>query len=306
MRPCRPLVGARFSSSKSGSARTPTLTPKPFLPKSALPTDPPKTIRRKNNVAELSALAARLGHKVEDIPSLKLIAEEQLPPSPVTIWPTGPRQAPISAPLSRLAVLGRSTMMHYLSEYLYFAHPTMDGSMLRDLAGAVTDDASLFKLSSYIGATDLMVGIDEDSACQVFCAVVGSIFKDLGPKSARKMVHDFVVSQLAGKDLDELIKLQHPHIMLCSILASQGRPKPIARLISESGRTTHFPSFVVGVYSDGDLLGEGTGTSLKRAEKEAMITSLRSHFQKELLSTPLPSDLEEEGGSAITVQSSNK
>ena len=127
-----------------------------------------------------------------------------------------------------------------------------------------------------------------------FRAVTGALYVDKGPLSARKIVHDFVIPQLAGRDLHELIKLQHPKFMLRAILKGQRQLPPVTRLIKESGRLTHFPSFVVGVYSGGKLLAEGCGTSLKRAEKEAVIAALHKHFQTELANTPLPSDRDDE------------
>ena len=247
-----------------------------------------------NYKTELSALAARLGHKIEDVPSLEMAFKEHAQPNTVSKangkrWTGEP---------TRLAVLGRSTMLFYVNEYLYFSYPAMDGSMLMDLSKAITNQAALVKLSKFLGVTELIRtkrNLDDPSLqwiiSQSFSALIGAIFKDQGPKSAKKLVHNFIVSQLTDKNLDEVVKLQHPRLMLHSILASLGRPKPISRLLSESGRATHFPSFSVGIYSGNNFLGQGTGTSLKRAEQEAMVTVLRSHFEKELAAASLPSDL---------------
>ena len=74
---------------------------------------------------------------------------------------------------------------------------------------------------------------------------------------------------------------------------------PLARLhhdimsIVETGRLTHFSSFVVGVCSGDKLLAEGCGISLKRVEKEATTAALIKHFQVEMSTISLPSDHEE-------------
>lgn len=247
-----------------------------------------------NYRAELSALATRLGHEAEGLPSLvKALYQESR-------MGTGSKVGQIVVKPNRLSVLGRSTMMHYVNEYIYFTYPKMDGQMLIDVAARLTSQDALVKIANHVGVTDLIrskidlsSGLSSFIISQSFCGVVGAVFKDQGPSAVKKLVHDCVLTQLATLDLQEVVKLQHPRFMLKRILFSYGRPMPVSRLISESGRATHFPSFVVGVFSGEDCLGEGTGTSLRRAELEAMRTALQTHFQKELSACALPSDDED-------------
>ena len=252
-------------------------------------------IRKGNNWnyrAELSALAIRLGYEVETLPSLVSALQHE-------VQPKAESQGIVVKP-NRFSVLGRSTMMHYVNEYIYFTYPEMNGAMLLDVARAITNQDALVKLASHFGVSDLIgTKVTLGSAAsahvisQAFCAVVGALVQDQGQVAAKRLVHDLVLSQLSTMDLQEVVKLEHPRFMLNTILAGQGRPKPVSRLVSESGRATHFPSFVVGVFSGDNCLGEGTGTSLRRAELEAMRTALRTYFQKELSSCPLPSDHED-------------
>lgn len=247
-----------------------------------------------NYRAELSALVTRLGYEAEALPSLvkALQQEGRLKP--------GSEANEIVVKPTRLSMLGHSTMLHYVHEYIYFTYPEMDGSMLTDIATSLTNQDGLVKLANHFGVSDLIrtkvdlsSGSNTSIISQSFWAIVGAVYQDQGPKGARKLVHDLVITQLAGLDLQEVVKFQHPRFMLNTILSSQGRAKPVSRLISESGRATHFPSFVVGIFSGDNCLGEGTGTSLRRAELEAMCTALRTHFQKELSACPLPSDHED-------------
>jgi len=264
-----------------------------------------------NYQTELSALATRLGYKPEDLPSLrKALLPEKMRTNAMSSWDRAVTEH--SAP-SRLAFLGRSVLQFYVCEHLHYTYPIMTGSMLQDLAQAIANVDTLSDLAKYTGVTDLvrcgkdtMVLANAAAVADVFCAVVGATYHDVGAEAARNVVHDFVLPQLVGKNVEELVKMDNPRIMLCSILDAQKRPRPQSRLISESGRATHFPSFRVGVYSDTDLLGEGTGTSMRRAEKEAMLTALRSYFMKEVAVTSLPSDsyesveqLREEMGSSL-------
>ena len=255
--------------------------------------------RKGNNweyQTELSALAVRLGHEREELPSLQKALECERVQGAHSL----PKTKQGGSEPNRLSVLGKSVLHYYVNEYLYYFYPMMNGCMLQDLGQSLLNYDSLNYLSCYIGVTDLVQTKTNLSlppniviVAQAFCAVIGAVYRDKGPKAARNVVHDLVVSQLAGKDLEEIVKLQHPRFMLTSILTTQGRPGPQSRLVSESGRATHFPSFRVGVFSGNDLLGEGTGTSLRRAEREAMLTALRSHFIKELSEALLPSDSED-------------
>lgn len=248
-----------------------------------------------NYKTELSALAVRLGYTVHEVPSLSkaLVQEGQFK---TITTATGSKHTLVKP--NRLSVLGRSTMFHYVYEYLHFSYPKVDGSMLQDIGNSITNEDALCRLANHFGVTDLIktkVDLSLPSSrpviSQSLCAVIGSVYQDQGPKLARNLVHEIITSQLTGNDLHEIVKLEHPRFMLNTLL--KNRPKLVSRLVSESGRATHFPSFVVGVFSGKTCLGEGTGTSLRRAEQEAMRTALRIYFEKELSAAPLPSDHEE-------------
>lgn len=248
-----------------------------------------------NYNTELSALASRVGVESVHLRYLKVALRDR---SVVGVASTS--KGKHLEEHSRLSFLGRSVLLHYVHEYLYFNYPMLAGSMLKDISNFLTSETLLTDLSSHLGVTQLiqtmkLLGDPANSlvVTNAFCAVIGVLYEKQGGKSARLFVHDFVISQLASKDLSELIKLQHPRFMLSAILRSKGQSRLVSRLIKESGRATHFPSFVVGVYSGDQLLGEGCGTSLKRAEREAMVTALQTHFQTELSTAPLPSDHED-------------
>ena len=269
-------------------------TPKFFRPRNPR-TGKPRAGSNWNQTAELTALAQRLGHDTNILPSLKVaLTDRRLlrnVPSSKDAAKTRPKE------YTRLSVLGRSTLTFYVNEYLYFSFPKLEGTMLTDLSGFLTKDEMLCSLASHLGVTDLIRTrrvLDDPSntrfVADVLCAVVGTVYETRGPLAARKLVYDFVIPQLSGKNIHELIKLEHPRFMLYTILKTQGLPKPESRLIKESGRATHFPTFVVGVFVGDKLLGEGCGTSLKRAEREAMATALVKEFQSQLASSPLPSD----------------
>ena len=263
------------------------------LPKGK-PVDPRTGERRKgsnwSDQAELRALAQRLGHDVQALPSLQIALTHS------SALGSSQKQEHNR----RMSNLGEIVLKHYAHEYLYFRYPNLTAEGLYDLREFLTSQEISISIANYLGITDLIrcrypLNLPRNlSIIQwAFYATEGALYIDVGPQAARKLVHDCVLPQLAGKDLHDIIKLQHPKFLLKTILSSQRQPSPISRLLRESGRMTHFPSFVVGVYSGDRLLAEGCGTSLKRAETEATVAALMKHFRVEVSQAPLPSDHED-------------
>ncbi|CAG8578494.1 8695_t:CDS:2 [Racocetra fulgida] len=80
-------------------------------------------------------------------------------------------------------------------------------------------------------------------------AIVGALYMDKGPHSARQFIHDHILSR--DVNMQDAIEIKEPKREL---------------LKSETGRLSYAPAFVVGVYSDTEQLGEGFGSSIKMAE----------------------------------------
>lgn len=257
----------------------------------SIETDPrtgePRTWSNWDYSTELSAFAKRIGHSVDTLPSLQIALTDRPLFDKVEKFPEH----------SRLAVLGQATLKSYVTESLFFSFPKLEGSMLLDLRNYLTNETALCKLADYLGVVDLIKtervlksGSNARFISSMLCSVVGAIYENQGPPSVRSFVHNFVVSQLGGKNIEEIIKLEHPRFMLQRILKEQGLAQPESRLVKESGRATHFPTFQVAVFSGERLLGEGHGSSIKRAEREALLAALMSQFSTQLTNAPLPSD----------------
>lgn len=241
-----------------------------------------------NYTAELSALAHRLGYAPESLPSL---------PTALTHRTALPEQMQASsgAHNGRLAVVGHASLLHYTRESLFRSYPNLDGTHLIDLSNFLTSVEALVTLAEHLGVPELMRTLHKlyNPTKTILierglCAIIGCLYIDQGPEAAKKFVEDVFLPQLKGKDLTELIKLQHPKYMLQTILKESGMPPPVSRLVRESGRATHLPSYVVTVFSGERCLGEGAGTSLRRAEQEAISAALMKHFLKEVKAAPAP------------------
>ena len=75
---------------------------------------------------------------------------------------------------------------------------------------------------------------------------------------------------------------------------------PVARILSETGRGSRHPVYVVGVYSGKDKLGEAAGASLNEARTRAAIAALKSWYMYSPspgkgIKISVPSDTEDGG-----------
>jgi large subunit ribosomal protein L44 len=96
-----------------------------------------------------------------------------------------------------------------------------------------------------------------------------------------QITQQFIKAHILSRSLPPLSTLHvpiNPFQELTTLCERLKIPLPISRLIAESGRYTHAPVFVVGVYSGREKLGEGQGRSLKEAKTRACINGLRAWY----------------------------
>ncbi|TKA30071.1 hypothetical protein B0A50_02790 [Salinomyces thailandicus] len=135
------------------------------------------------------------------------------------------------------------------------------------------------------------VTVDEASASFIR-ALAGALYLHAGSAAAKSFHKDHFLSRQL--QLHTLFHFTHPTRDLSRLCAREGFEPPVARLISETGRLSRTPVFVVGVYSGNDKLGEGAGSSLNEGRVRAAAAALRSWY---LYSPPesevvLPSEVE--------------
>ena len=137
-------------------------------------------------------------------------------------------------------------------------------------------------------------GITAERASANFVrALVGAIHLHGGRPVAKQFFRDhFMTRQL---DMANLFSFKMPTRDLSRLCAREGFEPPIARILSETGRKSRHPVFIVGVYSGKDKLGEGAGSSLDEARIRAAISALKGWYLYSPLELRLPSDTEEEG-----------
>ena len=135
----------------------------------------------------------------------------------------------------------------------------------------------------------------EVASASFISAVFGALYLHSGTASTQTFYNNHILSR--HLPLHTLFNFKYPTRDLSRLCESQGFEPPVARLISETGRLSRTPVFVVGVFSGEDKLGEDAGSSLDEARVRAAAAALRSWY---LYSPPrdqvcLPSQSDKEG-----------
>lgn len=119
-------------------------------------------------------------------------------------------------------------------------------------------------------------------------AVMGAVYLHGGRPAAKQFFAQHILSRelsVAG-----LFDFRQPTRDLSRLCAREGFDSPVARIISETGRKSRHPVFVVGVFSGYDKLGEGSGGSLDEARTVAAIAALKGWYLYSPLKVKVPSD----------------
>jgi len=125
-------------------------------------------------------------------------------------------------------------------------------------------------------------------------AVIGAMYTHCGRDAVKKFVKAHILSRTL--DLSKLFEFKQPTRELALLCAREDWEPPIARLLSETGRLSRTPVFVVGIYSGKDKLGEASAANLDYARIKAAMVALKTWY----LYSPgenvrVPSDMLEDG-----------
>lgn len=124
-------------------------------------------------------------------------------------------------------------------------------------------------------------------------AVMGAVYLHGGRVAAKQFYKEhFMSRQLA---MASLFNFRMPTRDLSRLCAREGLRSPVARILSETGRKSRHPVFVVGVYSGNDKLGEGAGSSLDEARTRAAVAALKGWYLYSPVDFRVPSETEEDG-----------
>ncbi|OAL47552.1 ribonuclease III [Pyrenochaeta sp. DS3sAY3a] len=132
----------------------------------------------------------------------------------------------------------------------------------------------------------------EEAAQSFVRALIGALHVHLGSPLVKRFFRDHFLSR--HLDISTLFDFRTPTRDLSRLCAREGFESPVARLISETGRLSRHPVFIVGVYSGKDKLGEGAGSSLDEARTRAAATALKAWYLYRPIDATVPSSTEGE------------
>lgn len=121
------------------------------------------------------------------------------------------------------------------------------------------------------------VGIPLEFAMAGF---VKSVFAGVYLHEGKEAYQQFFKQHITSRHLD-ILKLFHfrqATRLLSRLCAREGFEQPIARLLSETGRHSRTPVFIVGIFSGNEMLAEGAGASLDEARRRAAANALIAYF----------------------------
>ena len=161
----------------------------------------------------------------------------------------------------------------------------------------VYDDQFGVEVVPEIGTSGrLPVTTPQDAHAHFVRALMGALHLHTGRASTKRFFTNHFLSRTLN--LSALFDFRYPTRDLSRLCLREGFERPVARLISETGRKSAHPVFVVGVYSGRDKLGEAVGGSLEEAKNRAAAAALKGWY----LYSPgeevtVPSEVEEGMGS---------
>ncbi len=183
----------------------------------------------------------------------------------------------------RLEFLGDAVLELVTTEYLYRNFQNPEGE-LTNLRSSLVNYRLLAEIAGELGLEDYILlsrgeAKDKGRARQVILAnaleaVIGAIYLDQGMGAADKFIEKFILVKLP-----EILQAQaylDPKSKLQELIQDRMAITPIYKVLSESG-PDHAKTFVVGVYIDDRLIGEGAGSSKQEAEVEAAKVALVKH-----------------------------
>ncbi|KAL8853859.1 MAG: hypothetical protein Q9221_001330 [Calogaya cf. arnoldii] len=130
-----------------------------------------------------------------------------------------------------------------------------------------------------------------DNACARFVqAVMGAIYLHRGKQAAKLFFNEHILSR--HLDVGKMFEFKQPTRDLSRLCAREGFESPVARILSETGRASRHPVFIVGVFAGREKLGEGSGSSLNEARIRAAVAALKGWYLYSPLDIRVPSDVE--------------
>lgn len=173
-----------------------------------------------------------------------------------------------------------------LDKYLSNEPELFKYGRLRYLRKVSTPESNVVKYSP------AQVNPYEISKSEAFANSVRSIIAGLYVHSGETATKEFITNHILSRqvDISALFEFKEPGKLLTRLLKTNNMHPPTVRLISETGRLSNSPIYVVGCFSGNDLLASGEGSSLREARVRSFVRALKAWYLYKPLDAKVPSD----------------
>ena len=174
--------------------------------------------------------------------------------------------------------------------------PNDDQNYRRGLSSRVVYDDEFGDVVSKFSLEEAQTS--ENAHSSFVRALVGAVYLHSGRAAAKSFIRAHILSRHLA--IEKLFVFEKASRDLSRLCAREDFDFPVARLLSETGRNSRHPVYVVGIFSGKDKLGEAAGASLNEARTRAAIAALKAWYMYSPVagqgtSAPVPSDVEEGG-----------
>ena len=175
----------------------------------------------------------------------------------------------------RLEFMGDAVLQLYVSKYIFKLYPNIPEGELTRLRSKLVREESLARFSNELNLPDLLLlGHGEEKTggrhresviANIFESFVGALYLDVGEEYVLKILDQTIFKHVDDLDYDDIKDYKSK---LQELIQSDNRLSYSYELVSTSG-PANAPIFTVNVLMDNMIMGQGTGTSKKRAEQKA-------------------------------------
>lgn len=185
----------------------------------------------------------------------------------------------------RLEFFGDAVLKLAISEFLYNHYSDYPEGELTKLRAQIVSDRNIARYAVELSMGELLIlsknekkqgGAKKESilACS-FEALLGAIFieyKDKGYKKALSFLEDNFIDDILS--FDKKIDLYNPKAVLQEYTQSIDKSLPTYNTVKEAG-ASHKKTFFVEVIWHNEVIGEGSSTTIKKAQGEAALDAIK-------------------------------
>ncbi|KAJ3260804.1 hypothetical protein HK103_007367 [Boothiomyces macroporosus] len=182
------------------------------------------------------------------------------------------KEKPEKSPKYQL--IGSKILQMYVTEYVLHKYPALPAPVCASIVEAFVGNASLANVGKESEQESKVKLGTPLVRSWIVESLVGAIYEHQGPLAAKQLIQTHILTRSVDTELhvDAYVKVSKPRVLLTELIRKLNKPKPVARLLKETGRFSSTPTFVVGMYSGMEKIGEGYGSSLQMAETRVRLS----------------------------------